>query len=75
MFCLMKKIILFFLLFCSIRIAHAQNTFEKVIVTLGSTGASCVQETFDRGYILNGGSTIGSNEVLVMKLDSAGIIE
>lgn len=53
----------------------SQSTFEKIIDTLGSSGASCVRETFDGGYILSGGSILGGNDVSIIKLDSAGNIE
>jgi len=65
--------VLFFLLI-SIS-AAAQNTFEKVIDTLGSSGANCIQQTFDGGYVLCGQSYFGGNDALITKLDSLGNIE
>ena len=55
--------------------ARAQNTFEKVIDTLGFGIANCVQETFDGGYILAGGTSANSGDAMVIKLDSLGTIE
>jgi len=54
---------------------RAQISFEKVIDTLGSAQASCVQQTFDGGYILCGTSYLNGNDALFAKLDSLGGIE
>ena len=54
---------------------QAQITFEKVIDTLGAGPASCIQETFDGGYVLTGMSLFNGNDMLVLKLDSIGNIE
>ncbi len=71
----MKKIaLLFALLFCS-KTLFAQNTFEKIIDTLGSSGAFNIQETFDGGYVFCGLSNFGGNDVCIVKLDSVGMIE
>jgi hypothetical protein len=70
----MKKIILLFLLFTS-SFLNAQNTFEKVIDTLGSNTGVCIQQTFDGGYIYCGQSSYGGNDLLVVKIDSIGSIE
>lgn len=53
----------------------AQNTFEKVIDTLGCSSAGCIQETFDGGYIFSGQSNYNSNDAIVVKLDSMGVVE
>lgn len=55
--------------------AFAQNTFEKIIDTLACDYASCIQETFDGGYVFCGKSSIGGNDVIIVKLDSIGTIE
>ncbi len=68
-----KLFFLLFLCFCSP--ARAQNTFEKVIDTLGCVSALCIQETFDGGYIFGGTSSLNGNDVMVVKLDSIGTIE
>jgi hypothetical protein len=68
-----KLFFILFLCFCSP--ARAQNTFEKVIDTLGFGIANCVQETFDGGYILAGGSSANNGDAMVIKLDSLGTIE
>ena len=68
-----KLFFILFLCFCSP--AQAQNTFEKVIDTLGFGIANCVQETFDGGYILAGGTSANSGDAMVIKLDSLGTIE
>lgn len=70
----MKKIILLFLLFNS-SFLNAQNTFEKAIDTLGSDGAFCISETFDRGYVYSGFNHLNSNDAIIVKLDSVGNIE
>ncbi|HNT79980.1 MAG TPA: hypothetical protein PKH65_04800, partial [Bacteroidia bacterium] len=71
----MKKLLLLFLLMLTCTLANAQNTFEKVIDTLGCVAASCVQETFDGGYVIGGGNNFNGNDVVVVKLDSVGTIE
>jgi Secretion system C-terminal sorting domain len=53
----------------------SQNTFEKIIDTLGCDYASCIQETFDGGYVFCGKSSMGGNDVIIVKLDSVGTIE
>jgi len=68
------KIILIIVLLSSLK-AKAQNTFEKIIDTLGSAGAYSIQETFDGGYVFCGGSIYNGNDVCIVKLDSAGTIE
>ena len=71
----MLRNILFVMFFCFCSVAKAQNTFEKVIDTLGSAGAACIQETFDGGYVYCGSTTVGGNHILVNKIDSVGTIE
>ena len=71
----MKKIFTLLFAFCFYLTAHAQITFQKVIDTLGSSGAFCVKETFDGGFIVTGGSVYNSNDATLIKLDSAGNIE
>jgi len=56
-------------------LANAQNTFEKIIDTLGSGIAICIQETFDGGYVYCGASQFNGNDAIVVKLDSVGTIE
>lgn len=69
-----KLLVLGFILgFCSV--LRAQNTFEKVIDTLGSVGALCIQETFDGGFVYCGTSSLNGNDVMIVKLDSIGTIE
>ena len=68
-----KLFFILFLCFCSP--ARAQNTFEKVIDTLGCVSALCIQETFDGGYIFGGTSSYNGNDAMVVKLDSSGTIE
>lgn len=71
----MKKFtLLLILLHCFLK-TSAQNTFEKVIDTLGNSGATCIQETFDGGYIFCGSTTVGGNRILINKIDSIGTIE
>jgi hypothetical protein len=53
----------------------AQITFEKVIDTLTSNSALCIQPTFDGGYIYCGGNYLNSNDAMVVKLDSLGNID
>ncbi|MFM7901958.1 MAG: hypothetical protein ACKPAD_08220, partial [Bacteroidota bacterium] len=55
--------------------SYSQNTFEKIIDTLACDYASCIQETFDGGYVFCGKSSIGGNDVIIVKLDSIGTIE
>lgn len=68
-----KLFFILFLCFCSP--AKAQNTFEKVIDTLGCVVANCIQETFDGGYVFCGMSSYNGNDAVVVKLDSIGTIE
>ena len=68
-----KLFFILFLCFCSP--AWAQNTFEKVIDTLGCVVANCIQETFDGGYVFCGMSSNNGNDAMVVKLDSIGTIE
>jgi len=71
----MKKIALFItLLFCNTTL-FAQNTFEKIIDTLGSGGANCIQETYDGGYIYGGVCSLNGNDAIIVRLDSIGTIE
>ncbi|HPA31209.1 MAG TPA: hypothetical protein PLV14_06380, partial [Bacteroidia bacterium] len=71
----MKKIALFItFLFCNTTL-FAQNTFEKIIDTLGSGGANCIQETYDGGYIYGGVCSLNGNDAIIVKLDSIGTIE
>lgn len=71
----MKSIYLLLLSFILCSYAQAQNTFEKVIDTLGSAFAYCVQETFDGGYAFCGVGGLNGNDALIAKLDSVGTIE
>lgn len=71
----MKKINLLILALFLCAAAHAQNTFEKAIDTLGFYPANCVQQTFDGGYIMCGTGVVNGNDALIVKLDSAGTIE
>ncbi len=66
-------LLLFTFFFCSA--AQAQSTFEKVIDTLGIPTAKCVQQTFDGGFVVCATSSVGGNNVVVIKLDSTGTIE
>ncbi|MBT8196717.1 MAG: T9SS type A sorting domain-containing protein [Bacteroidia bacterium] len=50
-----------------------QNNFELIVDTLGTASAECIQETFDGGYVFCG--TNISNDAIVVKLDSLGIVE
>ncbi|MEI2757893.1 MAG: T9SS type A sorting domain-containing protein [Bacteroidia bacterium] len=67
-------LILFIILLNTIKV-QAQNTFEKIIDTLGCYGVLCIQETFDGGYVFTGTNSVNGGEVLVTKLDSIGTIE
>ena len=67
-------LILFIILLNTIKV-QAQNTFEKIIDTLGSAEAYSIQETFDGGYVFTGTNSVNGGEVLVTKLDSIGTIE
>jgi len=69
-----KSILSFLFVFISTSL-QAQITFEKVYDTLGVGLATCVQETFDGGYVLTGVCYNNSNDVLVLKIDSFGTIE
>jgi len=69
-----KSILVVLFVFISTSL-QAQITFEKVIDTLGVGLATCVQETFDGGYVLTGVCYNNSNDVLVLKIDSFGTIE
>lgn len=71
----MKKILLLICTLCFCSLAKAQITFEKIIDTLGSTTAACIQETFDGGYVFCGGSSYNGNDVCIVKLDSIGTVE
>ena len=71
----MKTVIVVIFVFLFSNAAKAQNTFEKIIDTLGSAGAYSIQETFDGGYVFCGGSIYNGNDVCIVKLDSAGTIE
>ena len=71
----MNKYLPFFCVLFWCNVAKSQNTFEKVIDTLGSAGALCIQETFDGGYVYCGTSSLNGNDVMIVKLDSIGIIE
>ena len=71
----MQKFLLFLFLICFYRVARAQNTFEKVIDTLGSGPALSFRETFDGGYIYCGVSSYNGNDAIVVKLDSIRTIE
>ena len=67
-----KSILAFLFVFISTAL-QAQITFEKVYDTLGMGLATCVQETFDGGYVLSGRGTISGT--LILKLDSFGSME
>jgi Secretion system C-terminal sorting domain len=69
------RTILLLIFLCFNITARAQNTFEKVIDTLGCVVANCIQETFDGGYIFGGTSSYNGNDAMVVKLDSSGTIE
>jgi hypothetical protein len=71
----MRKYLFLFFAICFHSTLQAQNTFEKVIDTLGSAAASCIQETFDGGYVYCGVSIYGGNDVIIVKLDSFGIVD
>ncbi len=72
---MIKIVLLLLFAFCFCNNANAQNTFEKVIDTLGCVNASSIQQTFDGGYAFCGTSSYGGNDVMVVKLDSVGTIE
>ena len=69
------RTILLLIFLCFNITARAQNTFEKVIDTLGCVVANCIQETFDGGYVFCGMSSYNGNDAVVVKLDSIGTIE
>lgn len=71
----MQKILLFLFSLCFCISVHAQNTFEKVIDTLGCGSALCIQETFDGGYVCCGSTIFAGNDAYILKLDSIGTIE
>jgi hypothetical protein len=71
----MKQLITISILFFFSISSKAQITFEKVIDTLTSNSAMCVQPTFDGGYIYSGGNYLNGNDAMVVKLDSLGSIE
>lgn len=54
--------------------SYSQNTFEKIIDTLGCGTATSIQETFDGGYVFCGTSIYGGNDVIIVKMDSIGTI-
>jgi hypothetical protein len=54
---------------------QAQITFEKVIDTLWAGPATCIQETFDGGYVLTGMTPLNGNDMMILKLDSFCNIE
>ncbi len=60
---------------CFCNVSKAQNTFEKVIDTLGSAGATCIQETFDGGYVYCSSTNLSGNTILISKIDSIGTIQ
>jgi hypothetical protein len=71
----MKRItLLLIFLHCFLK-TSAQNTFEKVIDTLGCYDFQCIQETYDGGYVLVGRTLNNNGEVCITKLDSIGTIE
>lgn len=72
---MVHRITLVLILLCSGKVAFSQNTFEKVIDTLGCSNASCIRETFDNGYVFCGKSNYGGNDVFICKLDSSGTIQ
>jgi hypothetical protein len=69
------RTILLLIFLCFNITARAQNTFEKVIDTLGCVIATGIQETFDGGYVFCGMSSFNGNDAMVVKLDSIGTIE
>jgi hypothetical protein len=71
----MKQLITISILFFFSIYSKAQITFEKVIDTLTSNSALCVQPTFDGGYIYCGGNYLNGNDAMVVKLDSLGNVE
>jgi hypothetical protein len=71
----MKQLITISILFFFNISLKAQITFEKVIDTLTSNSAICVQPTFDGGYIYCGGNYLNGNDAMVVKLDSLGNID
>jgi hypothetical protein len=70
-----KSFLLLLFIFCCHTLFAQQNTFEKIIDTLGCVFASCIQETFDGGYVFGGTSNYGGNDVIIVKLDSIGTVE
>lgn len=71
----MKTVIVVIFVFLFSNAAKAQNTFEKVVDTLGSGGANCIMQTFDGGYIYCGVCSLNGNDAIIVKLDSIGTIE
>jgi hypothetical protein len=73
----MKRIV-FLLLFAITfpKVCVSQNTFEKMIDTLGVSYFSCVKQTYDGGFITCGGnSSISGGNLVVIKFDSVGTID
>ncbi len=73
----MKRIV-FLLLFAVTfpKVCVSQNTFEKMIDTLGVSYFSCVKQTYDGGFIACGGnSSISSSNLVIIKFDSYGTID
>jgi len=71
----MKQLITLSILFFFSISLKAQITFEKVIDTLTSNSALCIQPTLDGGYIYCGGNYLNGNDAMVVKLDSLGSIQ
>ncbi len=73
----MKTVIVVIFVFLFSNAVQAQNTFEKVIDTLGCDGVLCIQETFDGGYIICGTGNIPSIlqfGAYIIKTDSLGMV-
>ena len=67
-----KSILAFLFVFISTAL-QAQITFEKVIDTLGTGVGTCIQPTFDGGYVVCGYNI--NSDGTVFKLDSLGSID